>query len=195
MPTFRFLCFFLVSVLLLGCSNEKAAIPEELGLSAPVFDASVEHSFGPAGLSRKFKVFRLEEETYSEIRKNGLGFLNNMQSAIAFTQQNEKKKSNSPRWWISFSKWQELPVLPDAQWLSAPRNRATSPIALDADTFFGEEYVKGARFSERIPKEILNAFQAALASTDGYFSYGGYKGRSLMVISTSNMKVYYLFRG
>ncbi len=171
-------------VTLAACSQKFRILPDEFGLSWPIYDLEVQYLFGPGGINHSFNVFELDGEIATVIEKGGLPFLENMQSSAPV------EGDDGPQ---PFTGWRSLPVLKDDQWPRQASLLTGSDLPL-AGEFFGRTQFDDGRFVDNIDPEYLAEFHDTISGTDGYYAYGGYRGKALLIVSPVNRRVYYLFR-
>lgn len=182
--------------LVIGCSKQESTLPEELFLSNPTYDVSVSHMFGPSGINHSFKIYDIAPEVTENIKTQGLGFLNSLPSTQNFVmpRKDPAKPNKFISFWSPYQIWKRLPIQNDGKWSSGPKNH-NLPTNLDINEFWGQYYFKSNRFSNRINPEYIQLFNEAFETSNGYYAYGGYLGRSLLVIFTDTNQAIFLFRG
>jgi hypothetical protein len=186
----------LVVLVLSGCSPPE--IPEELKMDELRYDASTSHSVGPAGLNKGFKVYELDDDVADLVNSRGLEFLNTMPSALSYKPVKSKPGYEGSIDRYSFTEWQSLPVPQDARWnynSSYPKFDRERPVL--ADYYGGHPRLVGAdpasNFHEAIDPAQRERFQRVILGKGGYFSYGGFRNKELIVIDLDGNKIYHLY--
>lgn len=186
----------LVVLVLLGCSPPE--IPEELKMDELSYDASTSHSVGPAGLNKGFKVYKLHDDVADLVNSRGLEFLNTMPSALSYEPLKSKPGHEGSTDRYSFTEWQQLPVPQDARWnynSSYPKFDRERPVL--ADYYGGQPKAVGSdpvvNFDEAIDPAHRDRFQRVILGKGGYFSYGGFRNKELIVIDLDGSTIYHLY--
>ena len=177
---------------LIGCSFQDRVLPKELSLSEPEYTKEVIHFVGPGGINQSFKVFKLSPEVAQEINLNGLSFLNSMPSAINYRYELKRRSNGSTPYWMSFPKWSALPIQKDDRWKrrSYSVDVGDQPTAAD---FFGD-VSQNYKFTNTIDARHLELFHSIIHSGKGFYAYGGYREKCVLIVSPENGLAYYLFR-
>lgn len=174
---------------LTSCSGETSMYPDELRLSDPAYVESYMPWMGPAGISKEFKVYKLNATIASSLLQNGDASFQSMRS-ISERQMGEDYRDGGPTW-IGFGNWKSTPIQRDEKWRNRAYHRFDGPLP-EISEFYGD--VRRRKFVDTIDIEHLNDFHDTVRGTDGFYSYGGYLGRGLLVLSPTHRKAFYLFR-
>lgn len=185
-----------VALVLSGCSSPT--VPKELKMDELHYDASTNYSVGPAGLNKGFKVYELDDGVADLVNSRGLEFLNTMPSALSYEPVKSKPGYEGSIDRYSFTEWQRLPVPQDASWnanSSYPRFDREQPVL--ADYYGGQPHKVGAdpvfNFDETIDPAQRDRFQRVILGKGGYFSYGGFRNKELIVVDMDGKKIYHLY--
>lgn len=172
-----------------SCSGETSMFPDELRLPNPTYEASVMPWMGPAGISKEFKVYKLNAKIADLLLQNGDALFQDMRS-ISEKHLDKDYRDGGPRW-VGFGNWMSTPIQRDKKWRNRPHERFDGPF-LEISEFYGD--VRRRKFVDTIDIEHLNDFHDTIRGTDGFYSYGGLLGRGLLVLSPKHRKAFYLFR-
>lgn len=183
--------------LVLSCCKAPE-IPKELKMDVLLYDASTSHSIGPAGLNKGFKVYELDEGVAKLVNSRGLDFLNTMPSALSYEPVKSKPGHEGSIDRYSFTEWRSLPIPQDANWnysSSYPKYDQERPVL--ADYYGSQPHMVGAspvtNFDETIVPTQQDRFQRVILGGQGYFSYGGFRNKELIVIDLDESRIYHLY--
>lgn len=193
---YRLAATALAVVVFTGCSH--AQVPSELKMDQLRYDASIQHAFGPAGLNKGFKIYQLDESVANLVNSRGLKFLNTMPSAVGYQPVKSKPGFEGSIDRYSFIDWKKLPVQQEERWnynSSYPKFDAKRPVL--ADYYGGQPNQVGVvpttNFSETIKPAERDRFERIILGNEGYFSYGGFRNKELIVIDLDGNKIYHLY--
>lgn len=184
---------FVLSLLLSSCSQSIERLPAELELNDTRLTVEDLHTFGPAGINEAFYYYLMPEEVSKRIEGQGISFFDNLTTP-----------SGDPEW-VAFSDWKTPPMEKNEQWLRLSYRFEPVP-ELHLSEFYGDALMKNDpylpryEFSGRIPMDLRIRLSEVLsdvglsADADAYYSFGGYRGKSLLVVMPSYQAVYYLYR-
>lgn len=187
-----YLIYFVV-LLLVSCSQSIERLPAELELNDTRLKIEDLHTFGPAGINEAFYYYLMSEDVSRRIGEQGIAFFDNL-----------SVPSSDPEW-MAFSDWKTPPIEKNEQWLRHSYRFEPVP-ELHLGEFYGDAlmqndpYLPRYGFSGRIPMDLRIRLSEVLsdvglsADADAYYSFGGYRGKSLLVVMPSYQAVYYLYR-
>ena len=193
---FKKMAATLFVLVLSGCSLSE--IPQELRMDELSYDASISHSVGPAGLNKGFKVYELDDGVADLVDSHGLEFLNSMPSALNYQPVKSKPGYEGSIDRYSFTEWHSLPVPQDERWnynSSYPQFDRELPVLAD---YYGAQPKKVNanpifNFDEAIDPAHREAFHRVILGRNGYYSYGGFRNKELLVIDLAGKKIYHLY--
>jgi hypothetical protein len=177
--------------------DRKANIPKALKTGNIVQKTEKLNTFGPSGLSGALVVYELPEEVCAKIKNEGLEFLN----ALEMTKiQKMRSKPAGPRkpWDETFIEWQPTPVQKDVdQWLRRRMAWAEqwTPNLLNFYQRYPDKPGRDPGFASTISPEMTEQVEHAILAPDCFYSYGGYVGRSVLIVDPDKRRAYYLYRG
>ena len=195
------LTFFSISLFLSAGCSQFSILPIELKLSKELYNQEVSHFVGPGGINHSFTVFELPEEVGIEIKKEGLKRLHSMrpsfiQKRLLFKKKKTYKDSTMVRPWRGpFKDWRPGPIPKEKRWLRRGRG-FDKPWKPSLQTFYRSWLDDNTKdpFLKKIPDLYVTLFQEAIGSSQSFYSYGGYRGMYILIISLEQHKVYYLTR-
>lgn len=194
LPLPRLTCLFACCCLfLVSCSQNIERLPVELELTDVRLEIEDLHTFGPAGINEAFFYYLIPHSVSQRIEQQGLSFFDSLNTP-----------SGDPEW-MGFDDWKTPPIEKNDQWLR--KSYRIEPMEkLHLSEFYGDAlmvndpYLPRYEFSGRIPIDIRIKLSEALsdagigASANLYYSFGGYRGQSLLIIMPSYQAAYYLYR-
>jgi hypothetical protein len=209
-----FCCFFI-----LGCSDIKPDLPDEIQIGKKIYEAKVAtaHHIGPAGLNKRFIVYELSPATQQNLITGGLDYINRLPSiprkraAIkppkiynAEGRINEDGSYTPPMtgyWTEPFLTWEKALIPKDKRWyndnLKVPegtKEKQTDAATLNA--YFGKVFQDDERvlFVSLIAPEWVSVFNEAEQDPNSVFSYGGPRKSNVVIISPEKGLLFFLYR-
>ena len=181
-------CFSLIS-----CAPNIERLPSELKLNDSYTKILNLHTFGPSGINEGFIHYRLPEDVAQNIKRDGIAYLNSIDHSVGGGE------------WMDYDEWLEPPMEKNSKWLR--QSYSVEPTEqLHLSEFYGDALIKNDpylpryEFSGQIPSEIRIRLSEILSgvglssTVETYYSYGGYRDKSLLILLPSYETAYYLYR-
>jgi hypothetical protein len=155
-------------------------IPPEFKVEKVLYAKEDLWGFGPSGKAAGIFVYELPEKTASELREQGINYLNNL-----------ARHAWSPGSWHGvYYKWEETPIPSNREWIyeetpeQAAKQKSISPSIW--------AYLDRYGFGLSIDPEIIRDANNGISASGSYFSYG-HKG--IIIINPKTKKVIYAYNG
>lgn len=187
--TYRYGLAFWVVVTALLASCSSSWLPAELKLIHVLHQVKNTHQIGPGGINHSFTVYELPQDVAATIADKGLPYLN------ALPTRDKKVPRSTGPWWEPFNRWQTTPIPSEKAWLRYGRDleKDWKPSLTTFFIAFKGDPNKN-NFVSKISPEFSGSFHEAIATPGNFYAYGDYHGKSLVVVSPSMGRVFYLFR-
>ena len=182
--------------------DQRAGFPKSIKLGSVLYENKKVNMAGPGGLSRKLTVYEIPAKSVDRISEGGVDYLKSMPPSIG-----ERVRIKPPRhfegggdlvapWWGRLNDWQQTPIPAGGKWgRGSDRNKDKDQEEWQPTlaNYYGGSTSK-RKFVSAIPSNYAEVFEEIISSPGACFTYGGYRGWSVLVVAPSHQMAFYLFQ-